>query len=109
MEVVIMRGSVIHDGVKRVVGEVLNMSDADGQRLIKLRVAVAAEEGGNTAPPASDPPPKEEVGNTEPKQPLDIDNMTRDDLAHELSVRGIRFKQTASAQQMADLLRGTIL
>jgi hypothetical protein len=103
MKVKITKGPIMHDKAERKVGEVIEMDDAAGQRLIGLGVAETTEkEATSTTPPktgnATEPPPDVKVI-------VDIDKLTRDDLAQELSLMGVKFKQSASREQLAALYR----
>jgi len=107
MEVKITSNSVRHNKIARKIGDVITVDDADGQRLIKLGVAVST-----TAPAVEDSvgPKATEAAvvesNTDSQASIDATaSMTRDELAQQLSVMGISFKQNASKEQLLTLFR----
>jgi len=108
MKIRVKSAAVMHDRVSQKVGTVLDLNEDSAKRLIKLGVAEAVD---NTLTPPHPTGSKDgEKDNTTPlptAPALDVDNMTRDELAQELSVRGILFKKTASRDELATLFRET--
>jgi hypothetical protein len=105
---------VLHDGKNCSKGDVIDVADVSAQRLIKLGFAAAvdgAAQGGGNDPNAQGG--GNEGGNGTPQNPadpnagesLDINKMTIDELALQLSSRGVGFKKNATRDQLAALLR----
>jgi hypothetical protein len=109
MDIVIVRGSVIYENKKYIVGQVINIAEAEAQRLIKLGVAVqtTAEKKEEQNPPDSLKGEQNPTGQEQnpPDPQIDFANITRDDLAQELSLRGIGFKSSASKEHMIQLYK----
>jgi hypothetical protein len=105
MKIKITNGPIKHDKAVCKTGEVLEMSETDGKRLVALGVAepIGGEVTAKTTTPST-------TGGKDDTDPLagvvlDFDKMTRDELAQELALRAIVFKKTASRDDLVTLLK----
>jgi len=112
MKVKITKGPIRHDKVDRKVGEVLEKDEVAGKRLITLGVAEATDgqvtEPTTTAKAAADATDKTSDAtdkDADASTVLDVDKMNRDQLAQELSVRGIVFKPNNSRNELLAALK----
>jgi hypothetical protein len=107
MEIVIIKDSVIHDKVKRQAGEIITVGEKDGVAMVKRGLAKEVdskpEEKGPEENTQEETPEESEVN--PPESTVDPEKLSRDELAQELSLRGIAFKQTASREHMLNLLK----
>jgi len=124
MQIVIIKGSVIHDKVKRETGEILTVSDKCGKAMVKRGLAKEIDEepekkgqdesgkagndgqnedgnGGN----AGQDEGGEAVITNPPDPPKDLGQLNYDELAQELSVRGIRLEKNMKRDKMIKLLK----
>jgi len=119
MNIVITKGPIRHNKVNRNVGDVLTVDDANGWRLIKLGVATMDTSSNSVISGASEEDDDEQdeddkqngngTNDDDGKQPpIIVDKMTRDEIAHELSLRGIGYKPSSSRDQLADKLKESI-
>jgi len=105
MKVKITKGPIRHDKAVCKVGDILEMDEVAGKRLVDLGVAEPTE--GDVTAPTTQPPTVTATGTTGENSDtsLDVDKMTRDELAQELSVRGVLFKKTADREVLAAALK----
>lgn len=111
MEILIVKDSVIYNGVKRAAGEIVNVSDEHGANMIKRGLAKrivgepekkATDEGGG----AGEAEPDEGGANPNPPEPpMDLEQMSYDELLQELSLRGIPFKPNIRRDHVIRLLK----
>jgi hypothetical protein len=133
-----LTGKITHDGQLRNVGDILNIADTAAQRLIKYGVATSvgkkptgttepnenldkvpdeksSNESGNESGNESDEDSDDELNENSGEGvgdifnvKTDIDTMTTDAIAQELSIRGIGFKSNAKREQLVALLKKAI-
>jgi len=125
MNVKITNGPIRHDKIYRNVGDVLTVDDAAGKRLIDLGVAevtdakpavTTPQEGQQIAANATQGSGKEnpdeegdgEGEGVEVQEITDIDAMSKDAIAQELSIRGIGYKCNAPHDKLVELLKKAI-
>jgi hypothetical protein len=118
---------VTHNGSECKKGDIIDISEAEARRLVKLGFVKGGNDkaqgadtpaGGKSKkgskPPAKNPPAHESAGE-DPNDPddddldadtfSDIDKMTDDEIAQELTMHGVGYKSGATRDELAALLR----
>jgi hypothetical protein len=114
MEIVIIKDSVIHDKVKRQAGDIITVGEKDGAAMVKRGLAKEVDSKPEEKGPEENTQEEtgedtQEEGDVSPSESIvDPDKLSRDELAQELSLRGITFKQTASRDSMINLLKNVL-
>jgi len=105
MNIRVKSAAVFHDRVSQKVGTILNLDDDSANRLIKLGVAEAVDNTVTSPKPTGSKDGQEGDTTPPPVPALDVEKMTREELAQELALRNILFKKTASRDELAALLK----
>jgi len=109
MKIKITKGPIKHDKIDRKVGEVLEMDEVAGKRLITLGVAEATDAQGTAPTTTEKAADATEKAADATDTLLDVDKMTRDQLAQELSVRGVMFKPHSSRNELLAALKEALV